>query len=152
MALHNHCFWCLFYVIWALFWLVLNFNLVNITDFTSSKFKYLIFTRLKFLSLSLHSILQVSLSCWTSRNAFFLMVSPGLASVFAYSYILLWSDSFSCITCIFCHTWCIASVDVLYYNIYRFLLIDSHSYFAFAACFDLVFVYLSLLSWILLCD
>ena len=36
-------------VIQVLFWLVLNSNLVKITDFTLSKLKYLIFTASQFL-------------------------------------------------------------------------------------------------------
>ena len=39
------------YVIWALFWLVLNSNLMNIIDITFSKFNYLIFTKSKCLPL-----------------------------------------------------------------------------------------------------
>ena len=67
MALNYHCFWYLFHMLFKHFiWLVLDSNLVNIIDFMLSKFKYLIGTELKLLSLLLQSIVQGFLSCWTS--------------------------------------------------------------------------------------
>ena len=63
---------CIYFICYSShFWLVLNSNFVNITNFTLSKFKYLIFTKLKLLSLSSHSIMQGSSSCCTSCIALF---------------------------------------------------------------------------------
>ena len=46
------------------FWLVLNSSLVNITDFTWSKLRYLIFTKSKLRLFCSHSSRQGSSSCW----------------------------------------------------------------------------------------
>ena len=50
----------------ACFWLVFYSSFVPIKDFTLSKLRYLIFTDLKFLTLSSHSSGQGYSSCWTS--------------------------------------------------------------------------------------
>ena len=70
------------YVIWALFW-VHDSNLVKITDFTLSKFKYLIFTKLRFLPLSPYPLVYSSF--WTSCTA-----------------LLFWGDLWPCLS--LCHT------------------------------------------------
>ena len=51
------------------FCLVLVSSLLNITSFTSSKLRYLIFTESEILSLLSHSYVQVSLPCWTACTA-----------------------------------------------------------------------------------
>ena len=115
------------FVIQALFWLVLYSNLVKITNFTSSKFKYLIITKSKFLLLSSCSLVQGSSSCWTSCSALLFVVTSGLVSAFVYFCMLLWSDSFYCIHCILPYTWhCLCSAPC--YNIYIFLLPTSLLY------------------------
>ena len=60
------------YVISALFWLALDSNLAKITDFTLSKFNYIIFTRSKFLPLSSCPLVWDSSSCWISCTALLL--------------------------------------------------------------------------------
>ena len=51
--------WCLHSKqCWAISWYYKESSLVNVTNFMLSTFKYMIFTKSKFLSLSLHSIVQ----------------------------------------------------------------------------------------------
>ena len=143
-ALNYHCFWCLFYVICTLFWLELDSNLENTTGFTLSKFKYLIFTKSKLLSLFSHFIAVGYSVCWTSCTAL-----PSHSDIWPclYLYILCRlpsSDSSFDIHCFSFHTQDTASTGVLYQNIYRFLPISSHLHYPFVAYYALVFVYLSL--------
>ena len=74
------------------------------------------------------------------------MVIYGLVTAFSHSCRLLWSDSFSHICCISYHAWGMASVGAFYYNIYSLLLLSPVLYCVFAAYYDLIFVYLSLLN------
>ena len=59
------------YIIWDLLWVVLDSNLEKITDFTWSKFKYLIFSESKILPLSSCFLVWGS-SYWTLWTALYL--------------------------------------------------------------------------------
>ena len=121
------------------FWL--NSNLVPINDYSVTKFKYLIFTKSKFLPLSLCTLIQ-GLPCS------FVVIS-GLVFTFVYFCILLWSFSPPHIHCMFCHMPGTASEGALYHNIYNSLSLSSLLHLLLAVYSDIIFVYLFLSGQIL---
>ena len=126
------------YIIHTFFWLVLDSILVNITDFTLSKFRYLILTKPKLLPFFSHSIVQGPSSCCISCTACFLVVTSDLVTAFEYSCRLPYSDSSSNIHCISCQMQGTASVGTQYHNICCFSQF-SLSHCPFTAYSDLVF-------------
>ena len=113
--------------------LVLSSNLVNITHFTLSKIRYLILTQSKFLSLHSHSIVEGSLSCWTSCTA---LLPCGTLWPYLCLCIVL-HTALKCssyhIHCISCHTLGTPYAGVLWYNIYSSLSSSSHFHCPFTS-------------------
>ena len=72
------------YIIQVIFPLVLTSDLVKIADFTVSKFKYLTFTKSKFLAQSSYYCTQGSSSCQTSWTTLIFVVITDLVSAFVY--------------------------------------------------------------------
>ena len=149
-TLNYHCFWCLFYVIHAVFFLMhaSSSSLVNITDFILSKFWYSIFTESRLLSLFTYSRVQHSWSCCTSCTAFYLCddVLPCLCVWLPCRLLEMVYLSTSAVSLTIHRT---LHVQVSCATICSFTSFSFHFCYPHTAYFDLVFVYVSLMSHIL---
>ena len=125
VQLNYHCFQCLCFFMHTLFWLVLGSSLVNITNFTLSKLRYLILflQSQSFCHCSLVPLCGASHPAGPHALAYYLMMTSGLAPFFVWSCRLPWNGPSCHIYCIVCHTQDTASVGALCHRIYHSLLI-----------------------------